>query len=178
MCRGQQDTLHSLALCAHCRATTGGLEKVFEGCGRLCRFSAVLAHLLTPLIPPPASTVMALGFSDGALQFVETGTGEMVRELSVGGHTDAITCLAFSADGLRLVSGAEAHGDLEILVPCDVLHASSRLCRLLNSDVQCFCVCPSVSLCLCTHAHALSLSHTQSLRWGASVPVHALGCCC
>ena len=30
----------------------------------------------------------------------------MIRELTVGGHSDAITCLGFSSDGLRLVSGS------------------------------------------------------------------------
>jgi hypothetical protein len=48
---------------------------------------------------------MALGFADGSLQIVDSGTGELVRELTIGGHLDAITCLAYSSDGLRLVSG-------------------------------------------------------------------------
>ena len=48
---------------------------------------------------------MALGFTDGSLQFVDATTGEMIRELTLGGHSDGITCLAFSTDGLRVVSG-------------------------------------------------------------------------
>jgi WD40 repeat protein len=49
---------------------------------------------------------MALGFTDGSLQFVDSTTGEMIRELTLGGHIDGITCLAFSTDGLRVVSGS------------------------------------------------------------------------
>lgn len=35
-----------------------------------------------------------------------TGTGELVRELAVGSHTDSVTCLSYSGDGQRLVSGS------------------------------------------------------------------------
>lgn len=61
---------------------------------------------VTALALSPDAEHIAVGFQDGTLHIVDAGTGESVRECSTGGHVDAITCLQYSADGLRLVSGS------------------------------------------------------------------------
>ena len=50
---------------------------------------------------------MALGFRDGSIQVVNPSTGEMIREFGGAAHSEAITSLAISHDGLRLASGSQ-----------------------------------------------------------------------
>jgi hypothetical protein len=129
-----------------------------------------LTHV--PARGPSASSVMALGFSDGSLQFVDSSTGEMVRELSVGGHTDSITCLAFSADGLRLVSGGRTcmHACIRVLsflalaAVYVVLIASNWVTSAVDRLSR-----PSVGCLGCTHRHLLGLH-------GGSSALGHLGC--
>ena len=54
----------------------------------------------------PDSSLIAIGFKSGTIQVIDADIGEMIRELSTGGHTTGVTCLAFSSDGLRLISGS------------------------------------------------------------------------
>eukprot|EP01138_Halocafeteria_seosinensis_P010237 gb/GECG01010455.1/.p1 GENE.gb/GECG01010455.1/~~gb/GECG01010455.1/.p1 ORF type:complete len:2817 (+),score=410.58 gb/GECG01010455.1/:1-8451(+) len=54
----------------------------------------------------PDSSLIAIGFKSGTIQIIDADIGEMIRELSTGGHSAGVTCLAFSSDGLRLISGS------------------------------------------------------------------------
>jgi WD40 repeat protein len=59
---------------------------------------------LTVLAYNPDDTLIAVGQEDGTILLLNASTGEILRELK--GHTGSITTLAFTADGLYLVSGS------------------------------------------------------------------------
>jgi hypothetical protein len=80
------------------------------------------ASKVTALSMSPDNEHITIGFQDGTLNIVNAGTGETVRECSIGGHTDGITCLQYSSDGLRLVSGSF---DCQVII-WDALTGSSR----------------------------------------------------
>ena len=54
---------------------------------------------------PVASRVLAVGYSDGSVRLWDVGTRE--AEVTFTGHKTGVTCLAWDAAGLRLVSGSK-----------------------------------------------------------------------
>jgi len=56
---------------------------------------AGLSSEVTCLAVPPDSSAnsVAVAFKDGNIQQVDSSTGEMMKELVVGGHTDAVRAL-------------------------------------------------------------------------------------
>jgi WD40 repeat protein len=59
---------------------------------------------LTVLTYNPDDSLIAVGQVDGSILLLDASTGEILNTLT--GHTGSITALAFTRDGLYLVSGS------------------------------------------------------------------------
>lgn len=67
---------------------------------------AGLHSQITCLCVAPDSATIAVGFKSTQVHLIDAGTGEVLRELTSNGHSEGITCLTFSSDGMRLASGS------------------------------------------------------------------------
>ena len=70
----------------------------------------------TRLTLSPDGQLLAVGFQAPIIHVMATATGELVRELNNGGHTEGITCVAFSFGTPR---GCAARLRGRHLEPCD-----------------------------------------------------------
>ena len=78
---------------------------------------------------PADSRVLAVGYSDGSIRLWDVGTRE--ADVTFTGHKTSVTCLAWDAAGLRLVSGSK---DSSVIV-WDVV-AECGLARLQGHKVS------------------------------------------
>ena len=79
---------------------------------------AGLHSQITCLCVSPDSATIAVGFKSTQVHLVDAGTGEVLRELTSNGHSEGITCLTFSSDGMRLASGSHDYQVRELLPWC------------------------------------------------------------
>ena len=77
---------------------------------------------------PADSRVLAVGYSDGSIRLWDVGTRQ--ADVTFTGHRTSVTCLAWDAAGLRLVSGSK---DSSVIV-WDVV-AECGLARLQGHKV-------------------------------------------
>jgi len=57
---------------------------------------------------PSNGSQIAMGLGDGSVDIMDTGTGVLIQSLSLPVYTNAISSLAWSPDGLNIITGSEA----------------------------------------------------------------------